>query len=155
MERMLQSEEAARRLGVKVSTLYAYVSRGLLVSHPEPGGRRSLFALADIEQLARRRRRGEPAETGLATITTGVTQLRLGGPFYRGHPATELASRMTFEEVAGLLWGTGRKGGRGLDGSRVGGMPIGRGLRPHAVGAGHVRGHRPLAGRPEPRRRHP
>ena len=58
MERMLQSEEAARRLGVKVSTLYAYVSRGLLASHPEPDGRRSLFALADIEQLARRRRRG-------------------------------------------------------------------------------------------------
>ena len=54
---MLQSEEAARRLGVKVSTLYAYVSRGLLASHPEPDGRRSLFALADIEQLARRRRR--------------------------------------------------------------------------------------------------
>ena len=83
---MLQSEEAARRLGVKVSTLYAYVSRGLLASHPEPDGRRSLFALADIEQLARRRRRGEPAETALATITTGVTQLRRGGPYYRGHP---------------------------------------------------------------------
>jgi citrate synthase len=107
MERMLQSEEAARRLGVKVSTLYAYVSRGLLASHPEPGGRRSLFALADIEHLARRRRRGEPAEIGLASITTGVTQLRQGGPYYRGHPATELAFRMTFEEVAGLLWETG------------------------------------------------
>jgi citrate synthase len=103
---MLQSEEAARRLGVKVATLYAYVSRGLLASHPEQDGRRSLFALADIEQLARRRRRGEPAETALATITTGVTQLRQGGPYYRGRPATELASRMTFEEVAALLWET-------------------------------------------------
>ena len=104
MERMLQSEEAARRLGVKVSTLYAYVSRGLLDSHSEPDGRRSLFALADIEQLARRRRTGSRAESGLATVTTGVTQLRQGGPYYRGHPATELASRMTFEEVAALLW---------------------------------------------------
>ena len=110
MERMLQSEEAARRLGVKVSTLYAYVSRGLLASYPEPGGRRSLFALADVEHLARRRRRGEPVEIGLASITTGVTQLRQGGPYYRGHPATELASRMTFEDVAGLLWGTGAEG---------------------------------------------
>jgi len=110
MERMLQSEEAARRLGVKVSTLYAYVSRGLLASHPQPDGRRSLFALAEIEQLARRRRRGEPAESGLATITTGVTQLRQGGPYYRGHPATELASRMTFEEVAALLWETDVEG---------------------------------------------
>jgi len=113
MERMLQSEEAARRLGVKVSTLYAYVSRGLLVSHPDPGGRRSLFALADIEHLARRRRRGEPAEIGLASITTGVTQLRQGGPYYRGRPATELATRMTFEEVAGLLWATGGEGAEG------------------------------------------
>jgi citrate synthase len=106
MERMLQSEEAARRLGVKVSTLYAYVSRGLLSSHPEPDGRRSLFALADIELLAKRRRSGGRVENGLATITTGVTQLRAGGPYYRGHPVTELASRMTFEEVAALLWGT-------------------------------------------------
>jgi citrate synthase len=106
MERMLQSEEAARRLGVKVATLYAYVSRGLLTSHPEPDGRRSLFALAEIEQLAKRRRSGSRVETGLATITTGVTQLRAGGPYYRGRPATELASRMTFEEVAALLWET-------------------------------------------------
>jgi citrate synthase len=110
MERMLQSEEAARRLGVKVSTLYAYVSRGLLSSHPEPDGRRSLFALADIEHLAKRRRNGGRAENGLATITTGVTQLRAGGPYYRGRPATELASRMTFEEVAALLWGTDVEG---------------------------------------------
>jgi citrate synthase len=110
MERMLQSEEAARRLGVKVSTLYAYVSRGLLASHPEPDGRRSLFALADIEHLARRRRTGSRVENGLATITTGVTQLRQGGPYYRGHPATELASRMTFEEVAALLWETEAEG---------------------------------------------
>lgn len=102
---MLPSEEAARRLGVKVSTLYAYVSRGLLASHPEPGGRRSLFDLTDIERLARRQRSGRPADGGLAIITTGVTQLRPGGPYYRGRAAAELASTRTFEEVAELLWG--------------------------------------------------
>jgi citrate synthase len=102
---MLPSEEAARRLGVKVSTLYAYVSRGLLASHPEPGGRRSLFDLADIERLAVRQRGGRQVESRLATITTGVTQLRQDdGPFYRGRSATELATEMTFEEVASLLW---------------------------------------------------
>ena len=73
---MLPSEEAARRLGVKVSTLYAYVSRGLLASHPEPGGRRSLFDLGDIERLTVRQRGGRQVESRLATITTGVTQLR-------------------------------------------------------------------------------
>ncbi len=104
MDRWLPSEEAARLLGVKVATLYAYVSRGLLASHPEPGGRRSLFDLADIERLALRRGGGRQAEGRLTTITTGVTQLRQDGPWYRGRPATELASRMTFEEVAALLW---------------------------------------------------
>src|SRR5580700_4319816 len=104
MERMLPSEEAARRLGIKVSTLYAYVSRGLLASHPEPGGRRSLFDLADIERLAIRQRGGRQVESRLATITTGVTQLRTDGPFYRGRRATDLARGTTFEEVAALLW---------------------------------------------------
>jgi citrate synthase len=107
---MLPSEEAARRLGVKVSTLYAYVSRGLLASHPEPGGRRSLFDLADIERLATRQRGGRQVESRLATITTGVTQLRQDGPFYRGRAATELAATASFEEVAGLLWGTEEDG---------------------------------------------
>jgi citrate synthase len=102
---MLPSDEAARRLGVKVSTLYAYVSRGLLASHPEPGGRRSLFDLADIERLARRQRGGRQVESRLATITTGVTQIRPDGPFYRGQAATELAATASFEEVAALLWG--------------------------------------------------
>jgi citrate synthase len=105
MERMLPSEEAARRLGVKVTTLYAYVSRGLLESHPEPGGRRSLFDLADIERMAARSRGGNQTGSRLATITTGVTQLREDeGPTYRGHPAPGLVGRMTFEEVAALLW---------------------------------------------------
>ncbi len=54
MERMLSTEEAARRLGVKLPTLYAYVSRGLLASHRDPARRGSLFDLDDIEALAAR-----------------------------------------------------------------------------------------------------
>ncbi len=104
MDRMVSTEEAARRLGVKVTTLYAYVSRGLLASHPEIGGRRSLFDLSDIERLAARQRGGRQVESRLATITTGVTQLREDGPYYRGRPATELATAMSFEDVAALLW---------------------------------------------------
>lgn len=105
MPRLLESEEAARRLGVKVSTLYAYVSRGLLASHPAPDGRRSLFHLEDVEQLAARARGGRRVEAKLASVTTAVTQLRDDGPAYRGHPAVDLAGRSTFEEVAALLWG--------------------------------------------------
>jgi citrate synthase len=102
---MLTTEEAARRLGVKVPTLYAYVSRGLLDSHPDPARRGSLFDLADIEGLAARSRGGRQTATRLATITTGVTQLDQElGPVYRGRPATELAAGASFEEVAELLW---------------------------------------------------
>jgi citrate synthase len=105
MDRMLTTDEAARRLGVKVPTLYAYVSRGLLESHRDPARRGSLFDLADIEGLAARSRGGRQTATRLATITTGVTQLDQElGPIYRGRLATELALASSFEDVAELLW---------------------------------------------------
>lgn len=107
---MLDTEEAARRLGVKRGTLYAYVSRGLLQSHPGPDGRRSCFDVEEVEQLARRRRGGRATETRLATVTTSVTQLRDDGPWYRGRQATGLAGSASFEEVTDLLWRTGREG---------------------------------------------
>src|ERR1700727_1488208 len=104
MDRMLTTEEAARRLGVKVPTLYAYVSRGLLESHPDPVRRGSLFALDDIEGLAARSRGGRQTATRLATITTAVTQLdQQLGPIYRGRPATELAAGLSFEDVGEVL----------------------------------------------------
>jgi citrate synthase len=107
MARMLETEEAARRLGVKVTTLYAYVSRGVLASHPAPDGRRSLFVAEDVERLARRARGGRRVETRLATVTTAVTQLREDGPAYRGTPAVVLAGTRSFEDVAELLWNAG------------------------------------------------
>ncbi len=105
MARMLESEEAARRLGVKLATLYAYVSRGLLVSHPDPAGhRRSLFDMDEVERMAHRSRGARAVETRMATITTGVTQLTDEGPVYRGRRAVDLATSASFEEVAALLW---------------------------------------------------
>jgi citrate synthase len=101
---MLESEEAARRLGVKLSTLYAYVSRGLLVSHPSDDSRRRLFDVDDVEQLARRSRGGRRVETRLASVTTGITQIRDSGPYYRGRQVADLASNTAFEDVADLLW---------------------------------------------------
>ena len=122
---MLSSEEAARRLGIKVPTLYAYVSRGLLASHRDPARRGSLFDLDDIEALAARSRGGRQTATRLATITTGVTQLDQElGPIYRGRPATELAATASFEDVAELLWQSG-DGARGM---------VGPGPRPRLAG---------------------
>ena len=109
---MLESDEAARRLGVKVTTLYAYVSRGLLASHPAPEGRRRLFAVDDVERLARRSRQGKAVETRMATVTTAVTQLTDDGPVYRGARAIDLATTAAFEDVADWLW-QGRPGSDG------------------------------------------
>jgi citrate synthase len=101
---MLESEEAARRLGIKLPTLYAYVSRGLLVSHPSGDSRRRLFDVADVEHLAQRGRGRRRVETRLASVTTGITQIREDGPYYRGQKVSDLASTTTFEDVADLLW---------------------------------------------------
>src|SRR6202050_2005678 len=127
MERMLSTEEAARRLGIKVPTLYAYVSRGLLASHRDPARRGSLFDLDDIEALAARSRGGRQTATRLATITTGVTQLDQElGPIYRGRLATELAATASFEEVAELLWQTGDGGAGDWSDPALGPGPPGR-----------------------------
>ena len=117
---MLESDEAARRLGVKVTTLYAYVSRGMLVSHRGPSGRRSLFDMDEVERLARRSKQGKAVETRMATVTTGITHLTDDGPIYRGRRATQLATETTYEEVAEWLWdlpqaGSGDSSGRRQD----------------------------------------
>jgi citrate synthase len=127
MDRMLTTEEAARRLGVKVPTLYAYVSRGVLASHRDPTGRGSLFDLADVEALATRSRGGRQTATRLATITTGVTQLHEDlGPIYRGRRATDLAAQgATFEEVAELLWQTDGEGDADWSTHELGPCPLG------------------------------
>jgi citrate synthase len=102
---MLTSDEAAARLGVKVSTVYVYVSRGLLASHRAADGRRSLFAVEDVERLARRSRGGRSVASRMAVVSTALTELRQDGPAYRGRPAVELAADHSPEQVAALLWG--------------------------------------------------
>lgn len=103
---MLGSEQAARRLGVKLPTLYAYVSRGLIESHPSGDPRRRLFAAEDVEALARRSREGRTTEAKVATVLTAVTQIGESGPIYRGRPVCDLAGSASYEEVAELLWGS-------------------------------------------------
>src|SRR3954451_1821432 len=106
IESMLSTQEAARKLGVKPETLYAYVSRGLLTRHREPGGRRSLYARGEVERLAGRSRRGGRAGALELVVETSLTLLDPAGAlYYRGHDATQLARGSTYAEVAGLLWG--------------------------------------------------
>lgn len=47
----LSSEEARDMLGVKASTLYAYVSRNLLTSYRQGVRRQRLYRLDEVERL--------------------------------------------------------------------------------------------------------
>ena len=147
--RMLESDEAARRLGVKVSTLYAYVSRGLLVSHRAASGRRSLFEVEEVERLARRSRQGKVTETRMVTITTAITQLSDEGPIYRGRRATELAASWSFEEVAEWLWETTQPDDDGPQ-PRSGWRPFELELPPDIGPAGRMRWATVMAGARDP-----
>ena len=100
----LTSAQAAARLGVKPATLYAYVSRGMLPSHPAPDGRRSLFDPADVARLQRAGgRHGAPTDvvvgSELALVDPAERSL-----WYRGVDALELAREQSFEDVCALLW---------------------------------------------------
>jgi citrate synthase len=101
----VSAAEAARRLGVKVETLYSYVSRGLLRSRRDDDGRRSLFDAAAVNQLRRNRARHHRDQE--LAFESSVTVLGEDRPFYRGVDALRLAQTCTFEQVAEHLWLTG------------------------------------------------
>ncbi len=52
-EEFLTVKEAARLMGVKPATLYAYVSRGVLTSYRQGIKRQRLYRRAEIEGLVR------------------------------------------------------------------------------------------------------
>ena len=112
----LTAAEAARRLGIKPATLYAYVSRGVLSRVRAPDGRTSLFGAEEVEQLARRGRPRRPAGVADITVESAITEITGDSLRFRGLDATRLAVSRTFEEVAQLLWTgefpSGRASGR-------------------------------------------
>ncbi len=102
---LLTASEAAHRLGVKRSTLYAYVSRGLLERHPSSRHRSSRFAAEAVERLAAGARRPNRSGALEVVVETQLTWLDPRGRLsYRGHDVTELARFASFEDVAALLW---------------------------------------------------
>jgi len=116
------TQEAARRLGVKPETLYAYVSRGQLHSRRADGGRGSTFDPAEVAALARRGRPA-PAESaagaagggasGWPQMRTGITLIDADRYYFRGVDALALAEAYAYEEVAEWLWtGVLRRGTR-------------------------------------------
>jgi citrate synthase len=100
----MPAAEAAKRLGVKPSTLYAYVSRGVLTRARAADGRGSLFSADEVERLALRGRPRRPAGVADIIVESQITEITGDQLRYRGHDAVDLALTRTFEDVADLLW---------------------------------------------------
>jgi citrate synthase len=105
----LSASEAARLLGVKLPTLYAYVSRGLLRSLPSRAGRARRYLRSDVEALRERgpsmRAAAGALRWGEPILESSITAMTPEGPAYRGQLAAELARRgVAFEAAAELLW---------------------------------------------------
>jgi citrate synthase len=103
----MTSREAAEFLGIKLETLYAYVSRGLVKGAGGANGRGRRYTRADLEGL--RARAAGPAAGALRfgepVLDTRITRMTPGGPEYRGHLAVALArDGAPFRSVAELLW---------------------------------------------------
>lgn len=104
----LTSAEAAARLGIRLETLYAYVSRGRITRHRDSDG--STFDPLEVERLATERRRdpapirrASPAGTPLMILDTDLALIEDGRLYLRGRDIAEL-SEQPYEEVASRLW---------------------------------------------------
>jgi citrate synthase len=80
----IPAAEAARLLGVKLPTLYAYVSRGLLRSLPGRGGRARRYLRSDVEALRERgpsvRAAAGALRWGEPILESSITAMTPDGP---------------------------------------------------------------------------
>ncbi|NJN43565.1 MAG: helix-turn-helix domain-containing protein [Anaerolineae bacterium] len=111
--RHLTASQASQELGISVSTLYAYVSRGLIHSEPSGDEKRSRrYLREDVERLkTRKEQRRNPAKSAEAALNWGepvlesaITLIENGQLYFRGRDAVALANHQSLEEVAGLIW---------------------------------------------------
>jgi citrate synthase len=125
---MLTAAEAANHLGVKLGTLYAYVSRGWLKSYRRRVGRQALYRRADVEALrglvapergrrarslpdasswvtvAQPKSTGESPAPGVIVTESAVSSIIESRLAYRGYPIEEVVEHASFEEACLLLW---------------------------------------------------
>jgi citrate synthase len=106
---LINAREAADRLGVKLDTLYAYVSRGRMQSVSLPGSRERRYRVEDVEALLAAREGERPArstesEALMPVIGSSICLIENGRLFYRGKDAIRLSEEAALEDVATLLW---------------------------------------------------
>jgi citrate synthase len=112
-KRYLKAKEAADMLNISISTLYAYVSRGLIRSEQSSEGKRQRRYYAEdvAKLLARKEGRRNPEKLaqdalhwGAPILDSAITLLDKGKVYYRGHDVEILAQENSVEEVAALIW---------------------------------------------------
>jgi citrate synthase len=106
---LLTARQTADRLGIKLDTLYAYVSRGRLRSVMVPGSRERRYRSEDVEALLDGRSSPRPIHSSdpealMPVIGSSICLIENGGFYYRGHDAVRLAERATLEDIASMLW---------------------------------------------------
>jgi citrate synthase len=161
---LLNARDAAARLGVKLDTLYAYVSRGLLRSVALPGSRERHYRSEDIENFrvarASARKAAQAQDPAMPAIDSAISLIDGGRLYYRGRDAVRLSDSASLEQVAALLWdaeigeasqedrlAAGAKTGDPLDPIArcqirlatiaAGAGPLASRMRPALAGAGH------------------
>jgi citrate synthase len=109
----LSSGDASKRLGISRTTLYAYVSRGLVRSAAAPGHpHQRRYAAEDVERLrSRSEHRRDPGKTaeralhwGVPVLESAITLIDGDRLYYRGHDACELARTIRVYDVGGVLF---------------------------------------------------
>ncbi|HJU16217.1 MAG TPA: citrate synthase, partial [Stellaceae bacterium] len=104
---LLTARQAAERLGVKLDTLYAYVSRGRLRSVRVQGTRERRYRAEDVEALKSRQEGlppGPPPAALAPVVNSSLSLIERGRFYYCGADAVRLAETATLEQVAALLW---------------------------------------------------
>lgn len=105
---LLSARETADLLGIKLDTLYAYVSRGLLQSVEIADSRERHYDSADVERFRAGRGgvRGAQAraEALMPIIGSAICLIENHRLYYRGHDALALSDAASLEEVAAILW---------------------------------------------------
>ncbi|PVY68949.1 citrate synthase [Pusillimonas noertemannii] len=110
---LISAKDACAMLGIKLATLYTYVSRGRLHPIARADTRTNLYLRHEVEGLLARSTGRMGLPTGASTalrkgqpvVNSSITEITDQGPSYRGHLASDLVRHPgNFEAVAELLW---------------------------------------------------
>jgi citrate synthase len=111
-ERYISGFEVKNLLGISITTVYSYVSRGLIKSIKDPlNKKKSLYSYSDVEKLLLKKNK-EGAEKisqqtmswGSPVLESSITLIEDNILYYRGVSIFELVKKYNFEQIATLLW---------------------------------------------------